>query len=66
MRLQKDDELEQYKKEIERAKRFENQKHIGASGADGSAKPIVKKKVMAAGSIKRAVAPNKWVATLLM
>ena len=43
MRAQKDEELEQYKKEIERAKRFDGQK---AAGTD---KPtVVKKKVVAA------------------
>ena len=63
MRAQKDEELEQYKKEIERAKRFESQK--AASGAGGSAATAqidnrinVKKKVVAAGNIKRAV-PNR-------
>jgi len=41
MRAQKDEELEQYKKEIERAKRFD-----GHAGTD---KPtVVKKKVVAA------------------
>jgi hypothetical protein len=32
MRKQKDEELEHYKKEIERAKRFENQKLAGNGG----------------------------------
>lgn len=32
MRKQKDEELEHYKKEIERAKRFENTKLAGAGG----------------------------------
>jgi hypothetical protein len=31
MRKQKDEELEHYKKEIERAKRFENQKGVPVS-----------------------------------
>ncbi len=43
MRQQKDEELEQYKKEIERAARF-NQK--GGQAVEGS-KLIVKKKVIA-------------------
>jgi hypothetical protein len=46
MRAQKDEELEQYKKEIERAKRFDGQK---AAGTD---KPtVVKKKVVAAPQV---------------
>jgi predicted PP-loop superfamily ATPase len=57
MRLQKDEELEQYKKEIERAKRFENQKLAGAGsgGTDGigSSKIVVKKKVIQGAQIKR-------------
>lgn len=48
MRKQKDEELEQYKKEIERAKRFESQK--GQSQAQGD-KPVVAAK-------KRIVAPS--------
>jgi hypothetical protein len=46
--------MEQYKKEIERAKRFESQKGTGVSqgtGQDG--RIVVKKKVVANGSIKR-------------
>jgi len=48
MRIQKDEELEQYRKEIERAKRFEAQKLSGGTGADGStgSKVVVKKKVV--------------------
>lgn len=45
MRIQKDEELEQYRKEIERAKRFEAQKLAG--GAEGSTKLVVKKKASA-------------------
>ena len=37
MRQQKDEELEQYKKEIERAKRFESQKAGVAAAATGGA-----------------------------
>jgi hypothetical protein len=54
MRQQKDEELEQYKKEIERAKRFESQKagvaaSVGASvGADN--KLVVKRKTVAAAA----------------
>ena len=49
MRLQKDEELEQYKKEIERAKRFESQK--AATGATtGTDKLVVKRKAVAAGT----------------
>ena len=54
MRQQKDEELEQYKKEIERAKRFESQKagvaaSVGASvGADS--KLVVKRKTVAAAA----------------
>ena len=49
MRQQKDEELEQYKKEIERAKRFEGQKVAGATGA--TEKLVVKRKaVVAAGT----------------
>jgi len=43
MRKQKDEELEQYKKEIERAKRFENQKGLGGVAGD---KIVVKRKVL--------------------
>ena len=35
MRQQKDEELEQYKKEIERAKRFEQQKMSGPQASGG-------------------------------
>lgn len=42
MRKQKDEELEYYKKEIERAKRFENTKVTGAQGAE---RIVVKKRV---------------------
>jgi hypothetical protein len=48
MRQQKDEELEQYKKEIERAKRFDNQKGIG--GVPASDKVTVKRKVVATAS----------------
>ena len=53
MRQQKDEELEQYKKEIERAKRFESQKagvaaSVGAGGADS--KLVVKRKTVAAAA----------------
>ncbi len=49
MRQQKDEELEQYKKEIERAKRFESQKAGVTSGATD--KLVVKRKaVVAAGT----------------
>lgn len=50
MRQQKDEELEQYKKEIERAKRFEAQKSgVGSAVASGSVatqgeRIVVKKK----------------------
>ncbi len=44
MRVQKDEELEQYKKEIERAKRFEGQKAVGPS----EKATVVKRKVVAA------------------
>lgn len=44
MRKQKDEELEHYKKEIERAKRFESQKLSGVGGPSGD-KIIVKKAV---------------------
>ncbi len=49
MRQQKDEELEQYKKEIERAKRFESQK-AGVAGAAtaGTDKLVVKRKPVAA------------------
>lgn len=46
MRQLKDEELEQYKKEIERAKRFETQK-AGVTGAT-TEKLVVKRKVVAA------------------
>ena len=48
MRQQKDEELEQYKKEIERAKRFDNQKAIG--GVPASDKVTVKRKIVATAS----------------
>jgi hypothetical protein len=58
MRVQKDEELEQYKKEIERAKRFESQKMAG--GPDGSTqKMVVKKKVVSGAAIKRVAPPNR-------
>lgn len=66
MRAQKDEELEQYKKEIERAKRFESQKVAsqigGSSGVAGGPLNVdtrinVKKKVVPGGAIKRAAAP---------
>ena len=50
MRQQKDEELEQYKKEIERAKRFDNQKAIGGGGPAASEKVAVKRKVVATAS----------------
>lgn len=57
MRKQKDEELEHYKKEIERAKRFENQKMAGggANGGVGSEKLVVKKVVgrTAGGPVQR-------------
>jgi hypothetical protein len=37
MRQQKDEELEQYKKEIERAKRFESQKQSAGTAMAGEA-----------------------------
>ncbi len=46
MRSQKDEELEQYKKEIERAKRFESQKNNMGMGE----KTVVKKRVVAAAT----------------
>lgn len=47
MRQQKDEELEQYKKEIERAKRFEAQKGAGLPASVlGSEKITVKRKVI--------------------
>ena len=47
MRQQKDEELEQYKKEIERAKRFETQKGPGLpSSVLGSEKITVKRTVI--------------------
>jgi TolA-binding protein len=54
MRQQKDEELEQYKKEIERAKRFESQKagvaaSVGAS-VGGDSKLVVKRKTVAAAA----------------
>jgi hypothetical protein len=54
MRQQKDEELEQYKKEIERAKRFESQKagvaaSVGA-GAGADNKLVVKRKAVAAAA----------------
>jgi hypothetical protein len=63
MRAQKDEELEQYKKEIERAKRFESQKAASAAGGSAATGQIdnrvnVKKKVVPGGAIKRAV-PNR-------
>ena len=51
MRQQKDEELEQYKKEIERAKRFENQKAgVAASVAGTTDKLVVKRKTAVASS----------------
>lgn len=50
MRQQKDEELEQYKKEIERAKRFEAQKASGAASGNAPEKVVVKRKVVAAAS----------------
>ena len=48
MRQQKDEELEQYKKEIERAKRFENQKTAVGTAIDNNAKGApIKRKVAA-------------------
>lgn len=53
MRQQKDEELEQYKKEIERAKRFESQKAAAGTamassvGVDASKGAPVKRKVAA-------------------
>ena len=51
MRQQKDEELDQYKKEIERAKRFENQKAAAGTamaGSDAAGKGApVKRKVAA-------------------
>lgn len=56
MRKQKDEELEQYKKDIERQKRFENQKASGVS-VGNTDKIIVKRKVgagtTAGGAIQR-------------
>ena len=46
MRKQKDDELEHYKKEIERAKRFENTKVAGGAGQGGE-RIVVKKRIAA-------------------
>lgn len=46
MRKQKDDELEHYKKEIERAKRFENAKMPGAIGQGGE-RTVAKKRIVA-------------------
>ena len=46
MRKQKDEELEHYKKEIERAKRFESQKLAGGGAAAGTDKIILKKAVV--------------------
>ena len=57
MRKQKDEELEHYKKEIERAKRFENQKMAGAGGGTaaigGTDKIIVKKVVASKGPVQK-------------
>lgn len=50
MRKQKDEELEHYKKEIERAKRFESQKLAG--GAAGLIEKITVKKVVNGGGGK--------------
>jgi hypothetical protein len=52
MRQQKDEELEQYKKEIERAKRFESQKAgVAASvGVGADSKLVVKRKAVAAAA----------------
>ena len=44
MRKQKDEELEHYKKEIERAKRFENQKLSGGAAAQGERSAVIAKK----------------------
>lgn len=63
MRQQKDEELEQYKKEIERAKRFEAQKASGVSAAAGGGeKLVVKRKAVVAtaasgGAPQQAPAP---------
>jgi len=56
MRQQKDEELEQYKKEIERSKRIDNSKIAG--GQDGQKIVVKKKKVIANGSVKRTAAAN--------
>ena len=45
MRKKKDEELEHYKKEIERAKRFESQKGVGVTGAIEGQPKAVKKKI---------------------
>lgn len=50
MRQQKDEELEQYKKEIERAKRFDAQKAGGVASGQTTEKLVVKRKVVVAGS----------------
>jgi hypothetical protein len=59
MRQQKDEELEQYKKEIERAKRFESQKAgVAASvGAGADSKQVVKRKTVAAAATGTGTAP---------
>lgn len=48
MRKQKDEELEQYKKDIERAKRFESQKATGGANAasTGGQAPITQEKLI--------------------
>ena len=49
MRQQKDEELEQYKKEIERAKRFESQKAgVTAAAAVTDKKTAIRKTAVAA------------------
>lgn len=55
MRKQKDEELELYKKEIERQKRFDLQK--GSSTAHGSAEKVVLKRKMVASSENNNQAP---------
>ena len=52
MRKQKDEELEHYKKEIERAKRFESQKLSGGAAGGGGADKIILKKAVANGNNK--------------
>jgi hypothetical protein len=53
MRQQKDEELEQYKKEIERAKRFESQKAgvaAAATGATDNKQMVAKRKTAVAAT----------------